>query len=195
MNPIRTIGHAVATLALVLALGWGAHAPSATADAPASPQERAEALWQQAAALHVEERYRAAARRFREAIALHPSARAHTWLAWSLSELGRLDEAVRHCRRSIELDPDYPNAYNDLGAYLVDLDRPREAERWLRAALELDDYCCPHYAWYHLARALILQGRFEEAREALHQSLRQTPRYRPALRLLHLLRTLDLHAT
>lgn len=191
----RTIARLLAAPVLALAVGWGAHAMAAADDAPASPRERAEALWQQAAALHVEGRYRAAARRFREAIALQPSARAHTWLAWSLSELGRLDEAVRHCRRSIELDPDYPNAYNDLGAYLVDLDRPREAERWLRAALELDDYCCPHYAWYHLARALLLQGRLEEAHEALQQSLAHHRRYRPALQLLRALRTIDLQVT
>lgn len=190
----RTIDRARARLVLALALGCGAGAATAAADTPASARQQAEALWQQGAALHVERRYEAAARRFREALELHPSARAHTWLAWSLNELGRLQEAVRHCRRAIELDPEYPNAYNDIGAYLVDLDRPREAERWLRKAVAFDDYCCPHYAWYHLARALVLQGRFDAAHEAVGESLRHSPRYRPALQLRTLLRDLDPHA-
>lgn len=189
----RTIARAAATPVLALGLAWGALAPAA-AEAPDSPRQRAEALWRQGASLHVEGRYHAAIRQFREALALHPSARTHTWLAWSLSRLDRLREAVRHCRRSIELDPGYPNAYNDIGAYLVDLDRPREAEHWLREAVGFDDYCCPHYAWYHLARALLLQGRLEEAREAVEQSLAHRPRYRPALRLRRLLQSLELHA-
>lgn len=177
-----------ALLALALALGAG------QAAAAEAPEQRAEALWREGAGLHVEGRYEAAAERFREAIALQPSARAHTWLAWSLSELGELHRAVEHCRRALALDPGYANAYNDLGAYLVDLNRPREAEPWLRRALAIDDYCCPHYAWYHLARARLLQGRLAAARDAVERALRHDPRYRPALRLRQLLRRLELHA-
>lgn len=69
----------------------------------------------------------------------------------------------------------------------VDRNRPRETVRF-------DDYCRPHYAWYHLARALLLQGRLEQANEALEQSLAHRPRYRPALRLRRLLQALELHA-
>lgn len=163
----------------------------AQADPPGNPQARAEALWREGAVLHVEQRYEAAAERFRESLALHASARTHTWLAWSLSRLGQTRQAIRHCRRSIEIDPGHPNAYNDLGSYLIDLERPRDAERWLRRALEFDDYCCPHYTWYHLGHSLLLQGRIEAAIEALETSLAHRSNYRPPLQLLILLRILD----
>ncbi|MDX1608980.1 MAG: tetratricopeptide repeat protein [Halofilum sp. (in: g-proteobacteria)] len=177
------------TLALLLAL---ASALGLAAGPDGSPPKRAEALWREAAGLHVEQQYEAAIERFRASIALHPSARAHTWLAWSLSHLGDYERAVEHCRRAIALDPGYPNAYNDLGSYLVTLDRAREAEPWLRRALEFDDYCCPHYAWYHLGRAQLLQGRPEQAMGSVERSLQHRPNYRPAVQLLILLRLLDL---
>lgn len=180
----------VRTLLLACILGVG----GSHAEPPEEPRERAELLWREGANLHVEREYEAAVERFRRALALHPTARTHTWLAWSLSRMGRMQEAVTHCRRSIALDPEYPNAYNDLGSYLIDLDRPREAERWLRQALEFDDYCCPHYAWYHLGRALLLQGRIDEAMEALETSLQHRSNYRPPLQLLIMLRLLDLRA-
>lgn len=155
-------------------------------------QEQAERLWREGATLHVEGDYEAAVKRFRQALALHPVARTHTWLAWSLSRMGRKQEAVEHCRRSIALDPDYPNAYNDLGSYLIDLGQPREAEHWLRRALAFDDYCCAHYAWYHLGRALLLQGRIAEAMKALTAAVQRRPNYRPPAHLLMLLRSLDI---
>lgn len=186
----RTIRRWIPVLLLAPAIGFG----DAGIEQPDSPQARADALWREGASLHVEQRYEAAAERFRDALALHASARTHTWLAWSLSRLGHTREAVRHCRRSIEIDPDYPNAYNDLGSYLIDLDRPREAEKWLRRALDFDSYCCPHYAWYHLGRSLLLQGRIEAAMEALETSLQHRSNYRPPLQLLILLRLLDLRS-
>lgn len=157
------------------------------------PSARAAELWEEGATLHIEGRHQSATERFRAAIRIHPTARAHTWLAWSLSELGHKQEAVDHCRQAIDLDPAYPNAYNDLGSYLLDLDRPREAEQWLRRAITFDDYCCRHYAWYHLARSLLLQGRVGDAMDALEKSLQHRP-YHPALQLLILLRMLDLRA-
>lgn len=181
--------------ALLLALALGAAAGPAGAEPPASRADRAETLWREGAALHIEGRYESATERFREALAIQPSGRAHTWLAWSLSELGEKRRAVYHCRRSIEIDPAYPNAYNDLGSYLLDLGRPREAERWLRKAITFEDYCCPHYAYYHLARSLLLQGRIEAATEALGRSLAHRSNYRPAIQLLILLRLLDLRTT
>lgn len=184
----RTIRRRLPGLLLVPVLGLG----GVHAEPPDSPQARAQVLWREGAALHVEQDYKAAVEHFREALVLHPTARTHTWLAWSLSRMGETRKAVLHCRRSIELDPDYPNAYNDLGSYLVDLERPREAEQWLRRALDFDDYCCPHYAWYHLGRSLLLQGRLDAAMSALETSLQHRSNYRPPLRLLILLRMLDL---
>jgi len=186
----RTRAGLLPVLGFVAAL---AATPAAVAaEPPDADAARAEALWLEGASAHVEGRYEDAIKQFRRALALHPTGRAHTWLAWSLSELGDKQAAVRHCRRSIELDPDYPNAYNDIGSYLIDLGRPREAVYWLRQAIAFEDYCCPHYAWYHMGRALLLLGRPEAAIDALEHSVHRRPDYRPALELLALLRVLEL---
>jgi len=153
-----------------------------------TPRERAYSLWKEGAGLHLEKKYKAAIDRYNEALALHPTARTHTYLAWSLSELERYEEAAGQARKAIELDPEYPNAYNDLGSYLIELKRPAVAIPWLEKATTMKEYCCPHYSYYQLGRARLMQGRVEAAEEALRASIAVNPRYRPAWELLRLIR-------
>lgn len=194
MNRVRVVDRLLPAALMLAALLAAVYPNPADGEPPDPASERAETLWLEGATLHVEGDYEAAIERFRGALELHPTGRAHTWLAWSLSALGKLQQAVDHCRVSIRIDPDYPNAYNDIGSYLVDLGHPREAERWLRKALDFNDYCCPHYAWYHLARSLLLQGRPAAAMDAVEKSVEKRSNYRPAVELLILLRMLDLRA-
>ena len=175
-----------ALLSVVSLAGGGAEEPDARA---------AQRLWKEAAGLHVEGRYEAAIELYRRALERHPSARIHNYLAWSLSELGRYEGAVEHARRAIELDPTYPNAYNDLGAYLIELGRPHDAEPWLRRAMDMEGYCCPHFPHYQMGRALLLEGRVNEAAEELQRALAIHPRYRPAIDLLHEIRRRELQGT
>ena len=37
--------------------------------------------------------------------------------------MGQLDEAIEECHRAIRTDPDFGNPYNDIGAYLIELNR------------------------------------------------------------------------
>lgn len=176
--PRRRIPTALAAfLALVVATG-------VPAEEERSPAEQARDLWREAAGLHIEGDYEQAIALYREALGIHATARIHNYLAWSLSEQGRYQAAADHAREAIALDPDYPNAYNDLGAYLIELGRPGEAEPWLRRATGMEGYCCTHFAWYQLGRSLLLQSRLEEARRALRTSLTLHPSYQPAIRLL-----------
>lgn len=180
--------YSIARHAGVLAAAWLALCPAA---APAydngstDPAGHARTLWKQGAELHLEGDYPGAIEHFRSALKFSDTALIHTYLGWSLSKLGRFDEAVEECRRAIALDPDYPNAYNDLGAYLIGLNRPREAVPWLRKATELPGYCCPHYAYYQLGRAMLMQARVEEAIHYLEAALALRPRYQPARALLY----------
>lgn len=50
----------------------------------------------------------------------------------------RLQEAVTHARRAAGIDPSRPEAFNLLGAYCEARGEPLEAQRYYRAALELD---------------------------------------------------------
>lgn len=183
---LAAAGGLLATTLLAAPLHGGGHQDSA------DPAEQAHALWKEGAGLHLERDYESAIELYRRALDLHPTARTHTYLAWSLSRLGRYRDAVDHCRRAIEMDPDYPNAYNDLGAYLVEMGRADEAVPWLRRALELESYCCPHYSHYQLARAFLLQARVEDARRELVTALSIRSDYKTAWHLLRAIQQLGL---
>jgi len=86
---------------------------------------------------------------------------AHNNLAMALTNAGRVEEAVPHLLKALELRPDYPEALNNLGDDLVQLERPAEAIPRLERALQLQ----PNYALAHrnLGLALATSGRTAEA--------------------------------
>ena len=145
---------------------------------------------------YFEQGYRAQMeQRIDEAIALYaksiearPTAEAHTFLAWAISAQRRLDEAIAHCRTAIELDPDFGNPYNDIGAYLIELGRPDEAIPWLERAMRAPRYEPRHFPHLNLARVYILQNRLPEAIRALQAVLAIEPAHagaRAQIRELH----------
>ncbi|MDE0057248.1 MAG: tetratricopeptide repeat protein [Defluviicoccus sp.] len=143
-------------------------------------QMRAYALWQQGYVLHLNGHYQAAVDSFRESIDILPTAEGHTFLGWSLSMLGRLEEALAECHKAIALDPDYGNPYNDIGVYLIELGRPDEAIPWLEKAISAKRYCCYQFAHYNLGRVRLVQGKHDAARRSFEQALRHDPDYLPA---------------
>ncbi|HKE01671.1 MAG TPA: tetratricopeptide repeat protein [Planctomycetota bacterium] len=142
------------------------------------PAERAFA---EAFRLQAEGRFAEAERGYRRSIALHASAEAHTFLGWTLSFLGRLSEAIAECRRAIEIDPDFGNPYNDIGAYLIQQGKVEDAIPWLERAKVAKRYECAHYPHYNLGRVYELLGRFPEAlreyREALDRAREREVEY------------------
>ncbi len=140
----------MAALILALAVGLAGVAGEAWADEGEIPRPRQQAyvLWQQGTLLHLFGRYPEAIGRFQQSIDIHPTAEGHTYLGWSMSMLGQIDEAIAECKIAIALDPDYGNPYNDIGAYLIELGHPQEAIPWLEKAAESKRYCCyqfPHF--------------------------------------------------
>jgi Tfp pilus assembly protein PilF len=129
-----------------------------------------------------------AAELYAESIRLHPTAEAHTFLGWTYSFLGRYDDAIAECRRAIEVDPEFGNPYNDIGAYLIETGRPDEAEEWLLKALVAPRYEPRHYAHYNLARVYVHQCRYDGAVEHLEKALELAPGYTMAVRELGRLR-------
>ena len=152
------------------------------------PLQQAFVLWQQGYLFHLFGAYDEAARLFRKSIEIHPTAEAHTFLGWSLSQLGRLEEAIAECKKAIALDPDYGNPYNDIGVYLIDLGRPDESIPWLKQAMGAKRYCCYQFPHFNLGRILLMQGREAEAKRSFERALEYDPDYLPALEALEYLR-------
>ncbi len=181
MNRSRPFLAAVflAALSLTPAAHGQSGEPSAIPD-----EARAYALWQQGYILHLNGRYQAAVDSFRESIEILPTAEGHTYLGWSLSMLGHIEEALAECKKAIALDPDYGNPYNDIGAYLIELGRPDEAIPWLEKAVSAKRYCCYQFAHFNLGRARLMQGSLDTARRSFEQALRHDPEYLPARKAL-----------
>lgn len=118
---------------------------------------------------------------YRASTELFPTAEAHTFLGWAYHFAGRVDQAIEECRRAILVDPDFGNPYNDVGAYLLELGKPREALEWLLKAETAPRYLSPHYAHCNAGRAYQLMGRPSEARQEFLRALEIAPGYAPAM--------------
>jgi len=151
------------------------------------PSREAYADWKRGYLLHALGRYEAAITMFERSIAIHPTAIGHTFLGWSLSNLNRLEEAIEQCKRAIELDPNYGNPYNDIGVYLLGLDRPDEAIGWLQRALQAKRYCCYEYAHFNLGRVYIVLGDVETAIRSFERALEQNPDHLPSRQFLDII--------
>lgn len=73
---------------------------------------------------------------FRRSIEFNPTPQAHTCLGSLYSVKGLYDKAFTECLEAIKLDPKFSEAYNDIGAYLMQLKRFDLAIPWLQKALD-----------------------------------------------------------
>jgi len=114
---------------------------------------------------------------YRDSLDAYPTAEAHTFLGWTYHFQGKADEAIAECKRAIEVDPEFGNPYNDIGAYLIALRRWDEAIPWLESAIKAPRYDPRHYAYFNLGRVYAAKGMLQRAREYFNESLRIEPRY------------------
>ena len=117
---------------------------------------------------------------YRRSIALHPTAKAHTFLGWAYSLLDRYEEAIAECQKAIDLDPDLGNPYNDIGSYLIEMSRWEEALPWLEKATRAANYDAPHYPFVNLGRIYEHQGDARTALACYQHALDLAPLYLPA---------------
>jgi tetratricopeptide (TPR) repeat protein len=117
---------------------------------------------------------------YQQSLACYPTAEAHTFLGWTYSFMGRLDDAIAECHKAIETDPTFGNPYNDIGAYLMQQGKVDEAIPWFLRALEApryESYCFPHM---NLGRAYEAKRQWTAAIREFELALRERADYRPA---------------
>jgi len=118
---------------------------------------------------------------YQASLAEQPTAEAYTFLGWVYSFERRYDAAIAECKRAIETDPTFGNPYNDIGCYLMALDRDEEAIPWLRQAMNATRYEAPHFPHVNLARIHEKKGRVLDAVAEYGRALEKVPGYTPAL--------------
>jgi tetratricopeptide (TPR) repeat protein len=117
---------------------------------------------------------------YKRSIELHPTAEAHTFLGWTYSFMGRYEEAISECKRATELDSEFGNAWNDIGAYLIELGREEEAIPFLEKATHARRYENPVFSHYNLSRVFLKKGMLNKAIDELQKALEADPEYVPA---------------
>jgi tetratricopeptide (TPR) repeat protein len=97
----------------------------------------------------------------------------------ALALKGKSDEAIAEWRKATELNPNYAQAYNDLGTELSRKGREGEALAAWQRATEVNHAFAP--AYFNLGNALDVRGKAVSALAAWRAGLGVDPNYVPAL--------------
>jgi tetratricopeptide (TPR) repeat protein len=119
---------------------------------------------------------------YKQSIEAYPTAEAHTFLGWTYSFMGLLDEAIAECRLAIEVDPDFGNPYNDIGAYLIEKGDPNGAIEWLARAQKAARYESYFYPHFNLGRVYEAKGKMFDALREYKAAIDLNPGYALAIR-------------
>lgn len=119
---------------------------------------------------------------YKQSITAYPTAEAHTFLGWTYSFMGMTDEAIDECHRAIEVDPDFGNPYNDIGAYLIEKGDHYGAIAWLKRAIDSTRYEAYFYPHFNLGRVYEEKGKFFDALNEYKTAMDLNPDYALAVR-------------
>jgi Tfp pilus assembly protein PilF len=136
---------------------------------------KAQEFFHQAYELQREGEYERAIRLYRQSIEVYPTAEAHTFLGWTYSFQGRLDEAIEECHRAISVDPDFGNPYNDIGVYLMQKGQHDEALPWLEKAKQAPRYEPRHFPYLNAGRIYLATGEWLKALKEFEQAVEIMP--------------------
>ena len=150
--------------------------------------QRATEIWQEAYRHQMQGELERAIELYRRSIEVCPTAEAHTYLGWTYSFQGRLDEATQECLRAIDVDPDFGNPYNDIGCYLMQQGKLDEAVPWLERAKQAKRYEPRQFPYMNLGRIYLRQGRWSEALREFQAAVRLAPDDVELRKTLHSLR-------
>jgi tetratricopeptide (TPR) repeat protein len=139
---------------------------------PTPEWELAVKLFRQGNTLQFQDRLDEAIESYQRSLAAYPTAEAHTFLGWTYSWKGRLEDGITEAQKAVSLDPDYGNPYNDIGLYLIELGRLDEAVGWLQKAIEAKRYDERQFPHLNLGRIWTRKGMFEDAFDAFESCLR-----------------------
>lgn len=154
---------------------------------PEGDAQQAMEFFRQAYQHHAEGEYREAITLYTRSIEAYPSAEAYTFRGWAHSMLEEYEEAIADCMLAIEIDPDFGNPYNDIGAYLIETGRPDEAIPWLEKATVAPRYEARCYPHYNLGRVYESRHDWKKAKECYTNSLAENKDYQaPATALRRL---------
>jgi tetratricopeptide (TPR) repeat protein len=118
---------------------------------------------------------------YTRSIEAFPTAEAYTFRGWAYSFLGDHDRAIAECLLAINVDPDFGNPYNDIGAYLIEQEKWDEAIPWFEKAIKAQRYEARGYPHFNLGRVYEHQRQWTKAKECYKAAFAVDQRYTTAL--------------
>ena len=147
-------------------------------------KKEAWSLFQQAYEHQMKGELEEAVNLYKRSIKTHPTAEAYTFLGWTYSFMGKLDEAIDECRHAIAVDPEFGNTYNDIGAYLIEKEQFDEAIPWFEKAMQAKRYESPAFPHLNLGRVYERKAEWDQALDSYKKALALNPNYALAKRAL-----------
>jgi tetratricopeptide (TPR) repeat protein len=140
-------------------------------------KEKAKEYLQKAYRLQMSGHLNEAIENYKASLELVDTAECRTFYGWALSFLGEYDKAIEQCQRAIEIDPDFGNPYNDIGAYYIQKMELDLAVPYLKQAMEAKRYATPHFPHYNYGRVLERKGDWFGARDEYRTANKMEPHY------------------
>jgi tetratricopeptide (TPR) repeat protein len=92
-----------------------------------------------------------------------------------LQHFDDIAKAIDFFQKAVSVDPDYSEAYNNLGYANAKLDRFEAALPYYRKAVSNLVYTTPEKAYVNMGRAYYRLGRYEEAVASYREAIRRSP--------------------
>jgi tetratricopeptide (TPR) repeat protein len=172
---------------LLAAILWATLITQAAETEEAERRKNAAELFETAYRFHISGELEKAIHFYKLSIEKKPTAMAHTFLGWALSHGGKYDEAITECLKAIELDPDYGNPYNDIGAYYIEKEMYDEAIPFLKKAIKAKNYENREFPHFNLGRVYAIKGMYVEAINEFRKALEIEPSHLPSRIYLEML--------
>lgn len=143
-------------------------------------RQQAQVLWERAHRHQMRGELADAILLYKRSIVVYPTAEAYTYLGWCYKNMDLHEKAIAMCKKAIEIDPAFGNPYNDIGAYLIELERWEDAVPWLEEATAAPRYSSPELAYLNLGRIFEHLGEWYQALTYYNRALFAAPMYLPA---------------
>ena len=147
----------------------------------ATTKKRTEALQRLGTSLVQQGSVRAGLEKLLEAAKLDPTNSAiHQELALAYRDLEEFQLSLDHFKKALELRPEFPQAWNNMGTVYLLLRQWDLAINCFQMAVGDILYRTPHFAYSNLGLAYIKKEQYQKAIASLRKALKSAPSYSPA---------------
>ena len=147
----------------------------------AAKMKRAKALKDLGSAMVAQDNPRGGLTKLLEAARLDPDdPDLHQQIALVYRNLGKYRLSREHFERALELRPQSPEAWNNLGTLYLLEGKWDKAIEWFQKAADDVTYQTPQYAYNNMGLAYFNKGAVEKAVSSYEEALKLSPSYSPA---------------